>query len=488
MNSVNKVQLDENSSYYGVSLSKRDKKSFYVSPPLVTGLTGGTDSAPYYSHIIECDFTSFADRTSTDESFLDSTIELPEEKWKIDKTDYVRIYFGDCTKDTFNETVADWGQGDRIYDRDADLNKKYVYYVEFGRSGIAWGYNNPEDEMKEEQMGSAAGDTGYMVDSKFIIKLTQHEDEYQTLMHLKVQMQKKGSTTWTDRVSENFAVPIARGLSSKNQNRLAFLLNTETEMDNLIKFSAAVDDENEVYGFNLTQNAFGKRSKLNQDITDRLLTVFTNNVDGDKKPGVVSDRVTNYMYQFQVSSSLWDPIDDVKFNHPLLENDRGETVNPNADFLGMDATSGEGIVTFADSNRGVTALGKVTVTDTNFPMFYVSIPSLPIQNYSASSGKGIENQFVCAVELTQSDTSSFYTGKIFTEQYNTLTNSQTLNIDNLRIMVTDINGRVIDGLGKYTTLVLEIKDDPRIENQSLNKKFNELMDTIGHMPPLIGYQ
>jgi len=118
----------------------------------------------------------------------------------------------------------------------------------------------------------------------------------------------------------------------------------------------------------------------------------------------------------------------------------------------------------------------------------VSIPSLPIKNFSASDSKGIENQFVCAVELEQSQSSSFYTSKIYTEQYNVLQNAQDIEVDRIRIRICDIDSVAVEALKKYTTLVIEIKDDARIEQQMFFKNLKDYIDRRTNVPQIIDYQ
>ena len=66
---------------------------------------------------------------------------------------------------------------------------------------------------------------------------------------------------------------------------------------------------------------------------------------------------------------------------------------------------------------------------------------------------------------------SFYTSKIYTEQYNVLQNAQDIEVDRIRIRICDIDSVAVEALKKYTTLVIEIKDDPRLEQQLLFKIF-----------------
>ena len=166
-----------------------------------------------------------------------------------------------------------------------------------------------------------------------------------------------------------------------------------------------------------------------------------------------------------------------------------EGLEPSAECLAMDATSGIGMqTTNASYGTGVVSQSNLRTSGIEYPLFYVSIPSLPIKNFSASDSKGIENQFVCAVELEQSQSSSFYTSKIYTEQYNVLQNAQDIEVDRIRIRICDIDSVAVEALKKYTTLVIEIKDDARIEQQMLFKNLKDYIDRRTNVPQIIDYQ
>ena len=163
---------------------------------------------------------------------------------------------------------------------------------------------------------------------------------------------------------------------------------------------------------------------------------------------------------------------------------------PNADILSWDSNSDDGLVTSTTSwASGVQAEGGVSANNRDFPSFYLSIPSLPIQNYTGNHLQGAEQTFVCPVELTQSQTSQrLYTSKQYTEQYSSLTNSYPLNISTINVKICDIKGVPTKQLQKYTLVVLEIRDNPKSSQEELMNSLRSLVDNYNKPVQLIGDQ
>ena len=163
---------------------------------------------------------------------------------------------------------------------------------------------------------------------------------------------------------------------------------------------------------------------------------------------------------------------------------------PNADILSWDSNQDDGLVDSASSYAsGLQGEGGVSANNRDFPSFYLSIPSLPIQNYTGNHLAGAEQTFVCPVELTQSQTSQrLYTSKQYTEQYSSLTNSYPLNISTIKVKICDCKGVPTSQLQKYTFVVLEIRDNPRIEHDELVNSLRSLVDNYSAPVKLVGDQ
>jgi hypothetical protein len=214
----------------------------------------------------------------------------------------------------------------------------------------------------------------------------------------------------------------------------------------------------------------------------RLLTILDDNINAPSDDKV-SDSIMNYMAEAQNKAGMFQQIDA----RNLIKQQFEDGKQPNSECIAIDATSGIGMqTTSASYATGIVSQSNLITSGIEYPLFYVSIPSLPIKNYSASDSHGIENQFVCAVELEQSQSSSFYTSKIYTEQYNVLQNAQDIEIDRIHIRICDIDSVAVEALKKYTTLVIEIKDDARIEQQMFFKNLKDYIDT--NVPQIIDYQ
>ena len=211
------------------------------------------------------------------------------------------------------------------------------------------------------------------------------------------------------------------------------------------------------------------------------MTILNDNIHATNV-NKVSQTIINYMVDAQNNASMYDAQTDLLTQQIL-------NLDPSADCLSIDSTTGFGLqITNFSYTVGIVSQTDVQTTGIEYPLFYVSIPTLPIKNFSASDSHGIENQFVCAVELEQSQSSSFYTSKIYTEQYNVLQNAQDIEIDRIRIRICDIDSVAIEALKKYTTLVIEIKDDPRLEQQLLFKNLKNFIERKEVVPQIIDYQ
>jgi hypothetical protein len=211
------------------------------------------------------------------------------------------------------------------------------------------------------------------------------------------------------------------------------------------------------------------------------MTILNDNINATDV-NKVSQTLVKYMVEAQSNASMFDAQNDL-LTQQMLDKD------PSADCISIDSTTGLGLqITNFSYASGIVSQTDIQTTGVDYPLFYVSIPSLPIKNYSASDSHGIENQFVCAVELEQSQSSSFYTSKIYTEQYNVLQNAQDIEIDRIHIRICDIDSVAVEALKKYTTLVIEIKDDARLEQQLFFKNLKDYIDSRTNVPQIIDYQ
>jgi hypothetical protein len=369
-----------------------------------------------------------------------------------------------------------------------EMTRKQVYNLEFTNQYIMLVINT-NDGTEVYKVNTNA--VNYQIRSMFQIKYGTYDNEFGSFQRLAVQMKLAGQTVWNDIQFKDIngnpltdrPCDISRQQSSQSNDNLAVLLYATMAFDaNKIKYSIACDDPlNQGFGFieGSPAGSFGVHTSKSANIP-RLMTVLVDNVDAtnDNK---VSHTVMQYMVDAQNNAGMFQNTDIM--TQQILDE------NPTADCLTFDATTGIGIqTTNASHETGIESQDDIITSGIDYPLFYVSIPSLPIRNYSASDSHGTENQFVCAVELEQSQSSSFYTSKIYTEQYNVLQNAQDIEIDRIHIRICDIDSVAVEALKQYTTLVLEIKDDPRLEQQLF---FNNLKDYIERretVPQVIDYQ
>ena len=162
---------------------------------------------------------------------------------------------------------------------------------------------------------------------------------------------------------------------------------------------------------------------------------------------------------------------------------------PNADILSWDSDNDQGLVLTTTSSNGLTADGACGTNNRDFPLFFLSLPDLPLQNFTANYGQGYENHFITPIELSLSETSQrLYTSKMYTRQYNTMSNATPLNLSRLRVRICDINGVPSKQLDKYTILVLEIRENPKIREDKHNEFIRRILDNYDKKPKLVGDQ
>ena len=144
-------------TYYGVKVRKNlsTGRQYYVSPPIVTGLTQATSASKHISHIIELDFTVITD-------LVDGNLKRT--------SDYVRFYFGALDAEDFGEV---WGTNPKFErDDETQISHKLVYYLEFSDKYCALKVNTikADGSVGTVTVSQYTG-ANYKFASKFKIKL-----------------------------------------------------------------------------------------------------------------------------------------------------------------------------------------------------------------------------------------------------------------------------------------------------------------------------
>jgi hypothetical protein len=481
------IKWMDDDEYKGVYVYKDENKlGYHISAPIVTGLTGGTENDPFTSHVINVNLSSLTDFE-----------EEPEQVGVgvgLEPIEYIRFCYGDCSYDSVSsdEVIYKGKLIDLKKPRSDNLSNKQVYNIEITNKYIMVALNS-ENRMRYDLYNSG-GSGIYKVNSEFQFKYELYDTAYGSFQRLTIQIKNnKTNDQWEvipfAIVNELQDMPcaITRQRSKSSIDNLAILINSKIEIDaNMISYTMACDDPLDLgVGFRAGNPAgsFGIHTSKSANIP-RLLTILDDNINAPNDD-TFSQTMMNYMADAQATANMFQ-LSDLS---SLSTQTYSAGVEPSAEWLAMDATSGIGMqTTSASYATGIVSQSNLITSGIEYPLFYVSIPSLPIKNFSASDSKGIENQFVCAVELEQSQSSSFYTSKIYTEQYNVLQNAQDIEVDRIRIRICDIDSVAVEALKKYTTLVIEIKDDPRLEQQLLFKNLQDYIDRRTNVPQIIDYQ
>ena len=455
------TQLDQFNTYYGLAVNKTlASKQYYLSPPIVTGLTGTDTNAKHRSHMIEIDFTT----DNLGAVFPDGS------------NDYVRFYFGNCTMDNFGNK---WGVTPKFTTQDnSDISSQMHYYVEINNQFLVSRYTEVDDKKAITKTArfnagtQVGGQDIWNSNSKVRLTCEQWEDAYYSYISLKVEAQYEGAGDWHEVVGTGntpLSFSIKKNIYTQKQvrsydaNKIGIVFHTDTVLDGKIKYSAAVDDFNDKLGFNPSLNpvAFGTRNSLDADVPNRILSVLSGNVDGKTYVGKTARRA---FQKIQEDNNMW-------LNNEPSYSTYYLDFTPNADILSWDANTDQGLIGTATSATYLIGEGAVGTNNRDFPAFYLSVPSLPLENLSANYLQGFENQFICPIELSLSQTSQrLYTSKAYTEQYNTMSNSAPMNISTLRIRICDIKGAPVKQLGKYTIICLEIRDNPHIKHEAMMQR------------------
>ena len=468
------VQLTTKTDYYGASVDKTSSNfGYYVSPPVVTGLSGGTVGSEATSHYIEVDMKTITQNLGVNNLGTD---------------EFVRFYFGDMAQSDLG-LGSYWGSDEKFAKNlTGKLSPKYLYCVELTNNNLTVKYNSPDGDHGDTTVYTVSSAGGnYQINRPFLIEFHEWETAKDSMCRLTVLQQKNDGDPYetmtarldgdakkqTKQTDFTFSKLYKRQKGWNTPNRIGMLFETEKVIEGGIKYTARVDDVADKHGYNGTTNQFGGRVSLSADVPDRYLTVFTDSNNkrlSTRERTEFKDRLTTKSFFDATTEKLIKT-----YNFPL---------QPNMEVLNMSNLFG--FVTTDKSFEGATAADKVELGKIDFPMFYLSIPSLPIQNYSAGFSRGLVNSIVCGIELAESDTSKTYTSKMFTEQYNELTNASPLNIDSLRIKITDIEGKVTRSLQSFTNIVLEIRDNP---SHNFEQNHNGgLIDTNNKTLQLIGNQ
>ena len=172
-------------TYYGATIQKAgDIVSYHVSAPIITGLTGGTDTDPFVSHVINMDFTGF---TEDDEE--DDVGATPR---STQTTDYIRFCFGESSYDNLQTGVINPIKLNDVYGSGGvEMTRKQVYNLEFTNQYIMLVINT-NDGTEVYKVNTNV--VNYQIRSMFQIKYGTYDNEFGSFQRLAVQMKLSGQT------------------------------------------------------------------------------------------------------------------------------------------------------------------------------------------------------------------------------------------------------------------------------------------------------
>ena len=145
----------------------------------------------------------------------------------------------------------------------------------------------------------------------------------------------------------------------------------------MISYTIACDDPlDQGVGF-LAGNpagSFGIHTSKSANIP-RLLTILDDNINAPNDE-FFSQTMMNYMADAQATANMFQVSDLGNLSSQRYQ----EGLEPSAECLAIDATSGIGMqTTNASYGTGIVSQSNLRTSGIEYPLFYVSIPSLPIR-------------------------------------------------------------------------------------------------------------
>ena len=139
-----------------------NKLGYHISAPVITGLTGGTENAPFTSHVINVDLSSLTDFE-----------EEPEQVGVgvgLEPIEYIRFCYGDCSYNSVSsdKVIYKGKLKDLTNDGSDDLSDEQVYNIEITNKYIMVMINL--GNKTDYSVYNAAGSGIYKINSQFQFK------------------------------------------------------------------------------------------------------------------------------------------------------------------------------------------------------------------------------------------------------------------------------------------------------------------------------
>jgi hypothetical protein len=161
----------------------RDKLCYQISAPVITGLTGGTENAPFTSHVINVNLSSLTDFE-----------EEPEQVGVgvgLEPIEYIRFCYGNCS---FNSVSSDKviykGKLQELTKAGSDdFSDEQVYNIEITNKNITVILNT--GNTMEYSDYNTGGLSIYKIHSEFRFKYELYDTAYASFQRLTIQIKKR---------------------------------------------------------------------------------------------------------------------------------------------------------------------------------------------------------------------------------------------------------------------------------------------------------
>lgn len=463
------IKGDVDSSCNGVIINN-DATGYWISPPVVTGLTGGTEGAKHLSGVIDIDL-----RTASGNP--------------LENDDYIQIWHGACDEQGFidSDQLTSWGYGYIAGEDDVHFNPLHRFAIQFDEDTIILSYTH-FDTNKEEQVAYVIKITNQNTNKIYKVQHLEWEDDDFSYYDVELWESSDNGATFTKNTAMSIegvyvslktqyeqltTGSVQSNKYTSHQNRYGFVFDGLRDTAQRVKMSCAADSDN--HGYNLSKASFTKHVSLGSDV-NRPITALT---DITYEDGDVGLRLTDTQMLLMQNQTPQSDYNIFRKNYDVVE----EYV-PTTDILSLDADTDTGILIESDSySKGLVATGHVKVNSKDIPQAFLEIRDLPMNNVSGNPLKGQINKFISPIDFSPSETSNrLYTSKVYTEQFLTLNNSSTMSLTSMHVRICNING-VPMALDGHTLVTVEIRDNPQLKMLNQNKLLIQgLVDKLIKLP------
>lgn len=454
--------------YFGVKLDNNDfDQLYFVSPPLNYFGVNGLEVDEYTPIVVgEIDLTNI----TTD---INASFNLIGENNK--GCFYPSDGENEVAPSEFDERsfLFDWG--DEQGDIELELCPlKICFDANDGNNTQA----NIDLHYKEDKQGNHVRETFPTINKAqtISIKISVNNNLVDGKGKLKVEMWEADNTPICDKELEDIDLSLFRVLNREDYKRnWVYNKNSLSKMSNMrvavvgYSYENAISDNSFPLPISVAFN-YDPQEGANGFFNDAFQAenALTKSTGDTIAPFVMhADGLNGRLGAYQALIRTFENTAPYETGFSIINN-----INPNCGTsLGLNEFGFQG--TDVDlCSTGMTAVDIINTNSRENALFFVSCDDLPLLNYTGNVQTGSLNKFVYAIDFNSGSGSrnNIYTSQPDVEKFNTLTNRQTMRIQNMRIRITNIRGQTVENLDDHTYIVFELRENPMMRQERLLQK------------------